>query len=68
MFRGNFPPKKDEVKVYIEHHLKTAGAKHTIFSDNVMEAIVSRSKDQGQSLLLWPLAKSKGLDIGHVQD
>lgn len=37
------PLEKDEVKAYIEHHLKTAGAKHTIFSDNAIEAIASRS-------------------------
>lgn len=38
------PLSKDEVKQYIEHQLKLAGANHTIFSPQALEAIASRSR------------------------
>ena len=38
------PLSKDEVKQYVEHHLKLAGANHTIFLPQAIEAIASRSR------------------------
>lgn len=38
------PLLRDEVRGYIEHHLEIAGAKHTIFSDDAIEAIAARSR------------------------
>jgi type II secretory pathway predicted ATPase ExeA len=38
------PLKKEEVKSYIEHHLKIAGATHEIFTPHAIEAIASRSR------------------------
>ena len=38
------PLDKEEVKDYIEHNLKLAGANYEIFSQSVLEAITSRSR------------------------
>jgi len=38
------PLGKEEVKNYIDHHLKLAGANHDIFSAQAIEAITSRSR------------------------
>lgn len=38
------PLSKEEVRQYIEHHLKLAGANHPIFSAQAIEAIASRSR------------------------
>ncbi|MDN5301679.1 MAG: ral secretion pathway protein [Thermoanaerobacteraceae bacterium] len=38
------PLAKDEVAAYINHHMQLAGAKHTIFSDNAIQAIASLSR------------------------
>ncbi len=35
---------KDEVGDYIEHHLKLAGANHTLFAPQAIEAIAVRSR------------------------
>lgn len=43
---------KDEVAAYINHHMKLAGAGHTIFSDNAMQAISSLSRG-------WPRLVNK---------
>jgi len=38
------PLERDEVKGYIEHHLKLAGANHPLFTDSAVEAIASNSR------------------------
>lgn len=38
------PLSQEEVAAYIDHHLKVAGAKTTIFTDAAIEAIASRSQ------------------------
>ena len=38
------PLAKEEVKPYIEHHLKLVGANHEIFRPQAVEAIASRSR------------------------
>ncbi len=37
------PLEKEEVKSYIEHHLEAAGARHQIFSEEAVEALVALS-------------------------
>lgn len=38
------PLEKDEVRDYIEHHLKLAGANHSLFTESALEAIASNSR------------------------
>ncbi|MBE3570821.1 MAG: AAA family ATPase [Bacillales bacterium] len=38
------PLSREEIPVYIDHHMKLAGAKHTIFTESAMEAIALRSQ------------------------
>lgn len=38
------PLSKEEVKEYIQHHMKLAGVKMPIFTDEAIEAIASRSQ------------------------
>ena len=46
------PLTKNEVTDYINHHMKLAGANHTIFSDNAIQAISSLSRG-------WPRLVNK---------
>jgi general secretion pathway protein A len=46
------PLTKDEIAAYINHHMKLAGANHTIFSDNAIQAICSLSRG-------WPRLVNK---------
>ena len=40
---------RDEVKGYIEHHLKLAVANYTLFTDSAVEAIASNSRPEFDS-------------------
>lgn len=53
MVRCKFDPlSKDEVNLYISHHMTLAGAKHTIFSETAVEAVASLSRG-------WPRLVNK---------
>lgn len=64
------PLQREEVKAYIDHHLKLAGANYDIFSSQAIEAIQSRSRGWPRlvnklavnSLLLGYQAKSEVID------
>ena len=48
------PLNKDEVSRYVDHHMRAAGAKHDVFDDSAMEALVACS--QGYPRLINQLA------------
>lgn len=64
------PLSKDDVRSYIQHHLKLAGANHDIFTPQAIEAIASRSRgfphvinDLATNCLLYGCAKKLELII-----